>query len=437
MRSGWMGNGRKRGKLKGQKKSWKAKIRHRIFYGVYRILRMPVILGKWLRLWWDLRVWRRGKNQKVCLVVNNLGEGGLEQVVMDLYRGYRKRGIETFIVCVNEEVSEYVGQIEDDPRHFRMIRRSTLDFLKFCRKNQIGVIHYHFSTFRMPMMRMAGMKTIYTIHNTYVWLGRRQWMRLWMNLQFCNEIVAVSDFVRRYFEEKTGIERVKTIVNGVDLMNFEKVEEEVGGREEWGFREDDVVLVMAASFTEQKYQMSLVGMMKEVKKMRPEIKVLMCGPVIDKKIFRAVKRAIRENGVEDVVRLGEKIPRNKMRSFLEKVPDAVILPSVYEGGVPPLSIVEALSLGVPAMMTDLELERTVFGGYVVGVKPVFENLARVDFREIERQIYNAEAVNKAEWVEKIMAVQKLRKGRRVKLPKEVLREIDMERMIEKYVELMK
>lgn len=408
------------------------------FYLAYKLVRMPVILMRFLGLWLDINILKRKEYKNVCLVVNDLGEGGLEQVVMDLYKGYRKRGIEAYVVCVNENVSEYVSQLEDDPRHFRMIRRSTLAFLKFCRKNRIGIIHYHYSTFKMPFMRMLGVKLIYTIHNTYVWLSKKQWLKLWINLQFCNEIVAVSDFVKQYFEEKTGMRRVKTIINGVDLEKFGRVEKETAlNRKSLGLLESDVVLLMAASFTDQKYQMALVGAMEEVRKVRPEVKIFMCGPVLNKRLFRAVKREIRERNLGDMIILGEKIERTEMGAFLKTVPDAVILTSLYEGGVPPLSVVEALSLGVPAIMTDLNLNQTVFGDYVVGVKPVFDNLAKIGLKEVEKQIYKVEAKNKADLVEKILAVEKLTDENRVKLPKKVLNEIDLERSVEKYVELVK
>lgn len=349
------------------------------------------------------RISNNNKKQSIGLLVDSFGRGGLEQVVLNLYKGYREKGYDTYIISVTNQVEDSIQGIEDDPRHIRILHWSVIDLIKFCSKNNIRTLHYHYSIYHIPLMRLLGIKTIYTIHNTYVWFNKVAWIRTKVNLFFASHIVAVSDFAKDYFQSKTNIRRVKTILNGINTEHFISSDyTSPMTRKSIGIKDSDIVFVNVASFNEQKYQMSLVGVMESMVKQRDDVKMILAGPIGDRKLFNSIVRTINKSPAKDKIIIIDAISQVNLPSFLKTIPDVFILPSVYEAGVP-LVVSEAIMCNLPVIMTDLNVKNFPLSSYITTIKPHYQKLSDVSIDEVKSMVKKKRSSNHDDMLEKMLS----------------------------------
>lgn len=406
---------------------------------IYRLIRMLLRIP---RLMWAIArlIFSRINNrspQAIGLVVDYFGYGGLEQVVLDLYGGYRAHNYPTYIISVTDQVSDLIQSIEDDPRHLRILHYSIIDLIHFCRKNNIRTLHYHFSIFKMPIMRILGFNLLYTIHNTYTWFGKRAWIKTKLYLRFCNHIVAVSDFAKDYFIKKTGIKNVHTIINGIDVAHFtSSVSLPPVSRRSLGFSEKDFVFVNVASFSEQKYQTALIGVMEKIIKSRQDIKVLLVGTVNDKTLYGHFLRVLEKSPARDNIKIIDHVPHDQVSSFLAAVPDALVLPSIYEAGVP-LVVMEALASGLPVVMTDLRISETSFlADKIIAFSPPYGDLTQLNNRDIRRITRRKHSINQADIIEKMLYVVDNHSKLIPSLTEEDRHNLSIDKMVEQYIKMI-
>lgn len=167
----------------------------------------------------------RKKNKKnVGLIVTTFDKGGLEQVVLNLYFGYKENGYRTFLLCQKDMLGPMAERIL--PEDMFIFNDSEQELLGFIDREEIGIVHYHYSTFGMDKMHAHCVKSIYTMHNVYVWKDQKEICEYAQILQNADKVIAVSDFVNRYFRKRVGLDcpEIATIYNGIDF-------DELDGRE--------------------------------------------------------------------------------------------------------------------------------------------------------------------------------------------------------------
>lgn len=404
---------------------------------VHKILVIPRLLVAIIRLLFS-RIGTAKQPAAVGLVVDSFGRGGLEQVVLNLYRGYREAGHPAYIISVTNQVSDMIQEIEDDPRHLRILHWSLVDLINFCRKNNVRTLHYHYSIFHLPIMRMLGIRTIYTIHNTYVWFSKAAWAKTAFYLRFCTHIVAVSEFARDYFVEKSGIRRVVTILNGIDIKHFlaDHNHARTVTRKSLGFSEKDKIFVNVASFNEQKYQLSLVGALEKIIKDRNDIKVVLVGPVGDKKLFKHILKTIEKSPAKSSIRVLDPLSQSELVKFLRTVPDAFILPSIYEAGVP-LVVSEAILCGLPVVMTDLHTHTYPLADQITTIAPPYESLVDLTIDDVVKMVRKKNSRNQKDIIEKTLYVADNLESLKPKVNQDrVAQQLSVERMTKEYVSLI-
>ena len=103
---------------------------------------------------------------------------------------------------------------------------------------------------------------------------------------------------------------------------------------------------------------------------------MFCGPKTDKKLFKQIKKIISKSIAKDVISFKEGVSPKRIGNFLRHVPNIVVLPSLYEGGVPPLVVIESIVCGTPVIMTDLGISKTAFGKrFIQTIPPAVEDLS--------------------------------------------------------------
>jgi|GEM_PF-1618837 len=411
---------------------------------IIAILSIPSTVIAIIRFKVSFRKHKNDSDTSIGLLVDELNSGGLENIVMGLYKGYRSNSINSYILITNNKISNYIDELEDDPRQFQILYSNKARLLNYCRINKIYTIHYHFSTFAMRLVHSLGIKTIYTVHNTYVWFTPKMWRNLKRNLKKCDHIVAVSDFAKEFFEKKTNFNNIITINNGVDIAQLKKNLNNNKNEQTkalYNIKPDTKVIAMVSSFSEQKYHLSLIGAMETAFKKNlcdhEKTMIIMCGPIIDKIIFKKVRQAIKKSPYSKNFIVEKPINPPEIGAFLQNVPDIVVLPSLYEGGVPPLLIIEALICNKPVIMTDLNISDSPFAKYIQVVPQACNDLSTLDVKGIRKIVYSKKSSNCNALAVTISKVINDSKKYAPNLPSNILSDLDVHTMTKKYLSLIR
>lgn len=322
------------------------------------------------------------KCNNIALIVNTFDKGGLEQVVLNLYKQYRKKGYNAYILVQDDLLGELCKCI-DNPKNVYVFHDDIETFLTFCYQHNIGILHYHYNVFKLEKLKMLGFKIIYTLHNVYAWMSRSEIAERARILSYADHVVAVSNFVKQYFCKRTlfADEKVSVISNGINLEELKKNAKYSKIRQEIGILNNDIVFVNIASFHRGKHQAVLIGAMEEVIKKRTDIKILYVGGKGDETYYNEIMDMLRKSSVSKNVIHAPYVTRKEMGCFLSEFSDALILPSIQEGCSN--AVLEAFCCGLPMIISNVgnaqEMKR--YSSCIV-VNPAYDEVVRLRPSEI-------------------------------------------------------
>ncbi len=355
---------------------------------------------KWL---FEFRAWNKkqthaGRQRGVGLVVSSFVAGGLEQVVLNLYKGYRAAGVPAWIL-VEENILGPIAQ-KVAPEHLIVFARDPARFLEAIRQNDIGTLHYHYNTYMMRGAAAMGFRLIYTIHNVYTWKDDMEMARYSRLLHCADHLVAVSSYVKEYYLARCAVppRRISVIPNGIDLRELQAPAPCPVTRESLGFLPEDRVVVMCASIHEVKHQIGMLGVMERLHKEHPHLKLVFLGGDGQPDYTAAFLNALQNSPAKASMRRVAGIPHVCMGTFLRDTADIVILPTLQEGCSN--AVLEALCCAKPMIVTkvgnaaDIAFDKgcIVVPAAYEGVPPPAEQLARLARQKTAR---NTEALVQA------------------------------------------
>ncbi|MFD2098861.1 glycosyltransferase [Flagellimonas iocasae] len=292
---------------------------------------------------------------KVLQLINSLGAGGAEKLLVDAAITYSNLGIQVDILILKKKESPFIDKLKNHPSINLYWLSETASFynplLLFKLKKHFikyDVVHVHL----FPCLYWAGISSmlhksyrlVYTEHNT---TNRRRESTLFKLLDKViyrryDDIVSISDSVDKSLKEHLGssFQNITKIYNGIDLKEITKSKPYT--KQELGLTDSNVCLMQVSSFTAQKNQNFLIKSLTEL----PENYVLLL--VGDGMLRKSSEEYAEKMGVENrVLFLGirKDVPR------LLKSVDLVVLSSHFEGLS--LSSVEGLASGKPFLASDV------------------------------------------------------------------------------------
>ncbi len=303
------------------------------------------------------------KAKLIFLQVHSFDKGGLEEVVFALARSLK----ETYNVCVIASFGKN-GYMEKVAKKsgINVINLHGNRFLlkKVLNKYRPDIIHFHYSDFGFDIYRKLGIKSVYTIHNNYIWADKefiKSRKRFYAGI---DRFVAVSSQVKEYFTEKFHIEKdnISVILNGinVDLVkNFEK-----GCRDVYGFSEDDFIFINIASFNWHKFHISMVVAMDRLIEKYPKFKMIFMGNILDKSCYDYIASEIKKRHLDKNIRIMKYMPKKKVMSILQ-MSDCFIMPSLIEGCS--IAVLEAMYAQLPMILSDIGSARDVINDSDIGI----------------------------------------------------------------------
>ncbi|WP_010522227.1 glycosyltransferase [Aquimarina agarivorans] len=292
---------------------------------------------------------------KLLQVINSLGAGGAEKLVVDTALLYSEKGIDVDILLLNGENTPLCQQIKAHGSiKVLSLKGNIYSPLKIFSIRTIfknyDIIHAHLFpvSYWVAFANMLSFKKkpiIFTEHNT---TNRRRSIFIFKMIdrviykQF-EKVVTISDAVDKNLKLHLGLKkktnRVQKIHNGIHLNQIQNAIPY--SKEELNFKKTDQLVIQVASFTAQKDQKTLI---KAIAVLPENIKLILVGtgPLIDQ-----YKTLVNDKKLEAKVYfygVRKDVPR------LLKSVDIVVLSSHYEGLS--LSSIEGLASGKPFIASN-------------------------------------------------------------------------------------
>ncbi len=294
--------------------------------------------------------------RRVLILIKGLGRGGAEQIIASSvpYLAHDRFSYE--IAYIRPDRDALVEHLRDagitvtcigDGNMWSWIPRLR-DLL---RRRRIDLIHAHLPMTAVGARIVKGATPlVYTEHNMWrSYLPVTRWANQ-ITYARNDAVFAVSDEVRRSIVYPLALRwrrmpRVETLHHGVDLEAVKRGGVPDGVRDELQIPPGAPVAVTVGNFRREKGHHDLVKAIRIVRRTVPDARFVLVGqgPLEDE-----VRRTVDEVGVADrVVFAGFRtdVPRIVAAS------DVFVLPSRFEGL--PISLVEAMAVGKPSVVTDV------------------------------------------------------------------------------------
>lgn len=295
------------------------------------------------------------KKIKVLHVINGMGSGGAEMLIMNWLRNIDTNKFQfdfllrTHNCMYTEEIKQSGGQIYyTDPYPSKAVENFKQTKL-FFDMHHYDVVHVHGNALMyMEALKQAKKHNIKCIimhsHNTktnrpeYLFIHRLNELRLPL---YANVFLACGEDAGHWM---FGKKPFTVIVNGVDQKRFhydplkrEKAREELGLTNEF-------VVGHVGHFMPVKNHQFIIDVFNEVQKIRPNSKLLLIGDGPEEQNIRDKIKAL---GIEEkVIFLGVR----RDVDYIEQAMDSFIFPSIHEGL--PFSLIEAQCCGLPCISSN-------------------------------------------------------------------------------------
>lgn len=310
------------------------------------------------------------------LVAGPLDSGGVEAVVATLARGLPSQGITTEVVCTRE------GRTSSELRAagVRVSLGSAAELPQLVEERNPDVVQLHRPDRELAASLLATRAAVVPVfHAIEAYLDAETWTTLSALMSRPSVCVAVSAAVKAYVEDRLGGSVIRVVLNGVSGPPPGSTWERAAARRMVGdavgaeIAEDDIVVVALQRFSDQKNPAGLVDAFLLGVAAEPRLRLVLAGsPENWLEVRRAdLLRRASPLGIR-VHLLGDSDPWVILRSG-----DVYALDSFAEGG--PLSAVEAVSCGLPVVLSDVG-----FAGDLVasaGVQGAVVSRANLDYSQ--------------------------------------------------------
>lgn len=343
-----------------------------------------------LRMWqlkFRKRLSKKCKKPAIALITSGMENGGLEQVIMDLYHGYKSRGYRAYIVCQHWMINSVKDLIEA-PEDIFVFENDLQTLIHFLWRRDIRSIHYHYNTFGMKELKLLGLKILYTMHNTYTWMGDNEIKAYGQLLKNADFVIPVSNVAKEYFCRRSGCSDNNFIVinNGIDFSDLENHNADANfEKRRIGLKDEQLVIGFVGSFYHAKNQVGMIGVAEKIVEKYPFAYFVFMGSKGDDKYYACFLKELKESSARQHIVIMPPVPHNQMGSFYRKTIDILALPSLHEGG--PLVAIEAMYCGKPMVLTPVGIaEEIAKNAACLICDAPYEDLSTVTDQEIKTNL---------------------------------------------------
>ena len=306
-----------------------------------------------------------------CLIVTPfLNSGGIDEFVSFLARHLSLLGLDTSVMCaaLSPEKRARVGFLASELRREGILVSEALpeDGREWLARNRPDVISAHAPPeWVLEAADALRIPVVETLHEVPTPIGT-DWDKEPARSRYITTMVAVSELVRRqYLRGNPGFNGagIVTIPNAFNEASRPPVDR--AKARAWLGLEHEFLFISLAHYRLQKNTYGLVAAFADVARANPDAHLLIAGRVVERTVAEQVRRLRDRLPERERIHLRENLPNP---SALLAAADGFVLNSFFEGW--PLASMEALSAGLPVIMSDVGGAREQVGldgtcGYVV------------------------------------------------------------------------
>lgn len=297
--------------------------------------------------------------KKILFVADDFSEGGAASVIFHLISGLDRDRFTPVLGCL-DGVGELGEQLRSSGVRVEFLdRQPGLDKRLFkripdlMRKEKIDLVHAHgytaFFYSALPALSIFFRKILFTEHGRMPpdFVRPKRVIVNKLVTPFIPDVVAVSrsvqDSLVRY--EKISKKRIKIIVNGIDLMRFQKDGNKGSVRDELGIAPKEKVIAIIARLCDYKNHNNLIQSLAIANKKESRITLLIVGdgPMREELGILAERLGVKDKIIFTGV-------RHDIPDILDAV-EMVALCSYYEGTS--ITILEAMAARLPVIASRI------------------------------------------------------------------------------------
>lgn len=305
---------------------------------------------------------------RVVFVVHELARTGVPRCVVHLIAALNRERFQPVVVAgrdgpLHQELRELGARVElVDPRILG--RQNMLIFLRLIRSLEPELVHVHSlanngCSLALLLSRNRFVWTLHEFPNKSLDIFERLALRL---SRYC---VTGSDAARSFYAQ-AGCRRIRVVPNGIPLPEKVTPEQRRALRARWDISPESAVICMVAAVFPDKGQHILIEAMGRVCRRHANVVCLLVGNCPDRfKSYRdELQRSIAENQLQRHIRfLGECADVGEVLGCSDVYAHASLRENF------PLSVLEAMSHGLPVIATDVggtgEMIRHGYSGMLV------------------------------------------------------------------------
>lgn len=302
---------------------------------------------------------------KALHILDSLNRGGAETMMLDVCRNARAAGLDlTFVATGGGDLKEDFRQ--SDVEFIQLKRRLPVDLSlasqlrQIIKERDIPVVHSHQPVEALHLyLATRGLTTsrVLTLHGIYP--GTKNELALKFVLPRTHVKIVVSENLKRQFIDNricgpTG--ECAVVHNGVDPVRLLSSGRKL--RAELAVAEDEFLLGMVGNFqpVAQKDQLTICKALPAIFAKAPRARFVFVGArsAAAPQLFDDCVSFCRAQGIADRVHfLGKRADIAEVLNSL----DVFVLSTLREGA--PISVVEAMMMGVPAVLSDIPALREI------------------------------------------------------------------------------
>lgn len=296
---------------------------------------------------------------KVLNIISDLNVGGAGKCVINFCKNYNKKKFE--IVVVVPEGSELVPELKktsarvievDGLKNKSLDIKSFFKLRKIIKEEKPDIVHTHASSIAKLAARFVrGTKVIYTRHSVFpvsdrIKYGVGRWAYKTVNEFTSDRIIAVAEAAKENLTDG-GIDEnmIDVILNGVEKIEESSKADKEELKKEYGIENDEKVVGILARLEKVKGHEYFIDAAKIVLESGIKAKFLILGTGAEEEYL---KQKVKDMNLEDKI---------IFTGFIKNVKDFVNIFDVqvncsYGTEATSLALLEGMSIGVPAVVTD-------------------------------------------------------------------------------------
>ncbi len=325
---------------------------------------------------------KASKGRKTVLhLIETTELGGAENVLINIACGIKRVGYHS-IVCLRKEGALSRELIQRGVETHVLQEEGLFDIqflmnlVRMAIREKVSLIHAHeflMSLYASIVGLVLRLPSVVTLHGKFYYHEKWRRRTALLFLARVSQLVCVSEDLRNFVSEKIGIpkNRIISIHNGIDTRIFSKNNSGALIKDKFGIRRNQKVVGTVANLSLPKGHIYLLRAIRIVIQTYPNVVFLFVGKGDQEKTLREEAHRL---SICDYV---------KFLGFRSDVPDLLnlmdifVLPSLSE--CLPISVLEAMALSIPVVVTDVggvrEIIKDQEAGYIV---PPTDSVALAD-----------------------------------------------------------